>query len=107
MLCPYCGYSNLDAATQCHKCEASLTPTSGTVYRPKELLFGPVKAHGVRAKALSAVALGLLMKVYWGGQGPWPVLDNPTLAGIRSWLEPALLYGGLGIYLVGWLLNWI
>ncbi len=54
---------------------------------------------------MAAFALGLLMKIYWGGHGPWTVIDNPTLVQIRTYLEPLLLYGGLALYGVGWLLN--
>ena len=106
-LCPYCGYSNLDAATACRKCEGSFVSAGGTVYQQKALLIGPEKAHNLRRRALSAVALGLLIRVYWGGAGPWPVLDNPSLASIRTWLEPALLFGGAALYLLGWILNWV
>jgi hypothetical protein len=59
----------------------------------------------IREKALSAVALGLLVKVYWGGYGPWPVIDYAPLAQIRPWLEPLLLCGGAAGYLVGWMLS--
>ncbi len=104
--CPYCGYSNYDAATMCRKCEGSLAlQHGGTVY--KTLWFGPLKARALRSKALSFLTLGLLIKVYWGGYGPWPVVDNPSLAQIRPWLEPLLIYGGAATYVVGWILNWI
>lgn len=105
--CPYCGFSNYDKATECRKCQASFatTVTRGTVY--KTYRFGPEKARTIRSKALSFVVLGLLIRVYWGGYGPWPVVDNPTLTLLRAWLEPLLLYGGLFGYVVGWILNWI
>ncbi len=106
-LCPYCGYSNLDGATQCHKCEASLIPQAGTLYKPQSRWFGPEKARNLRDKALSAVVLGLLIKVYWGGYGPWPVIDDQPWASIRAWLDPWLIYGGAALYVVGWMLNWI
>jgi hypothetical protein len=48
-----------------------------------------------------------MIRVYWGGYGPWHVLDNPTLAHVRSFVEPLLIYGGAVLYLVGWVLNWI
>jgi len=51
------------------------------------------------------VVLGLLVKVYWGGYGPWPVIDYPPLVQVRPWLEPLLLYGGGVGYLVGWVLR--
>jgi hypothetical protein len=59
----------------------------------------------IREKALSAVVIGLLVKVYWGGYGPWPVIDYPPWAQIRPWLEPLLLYGGALGYLMGWVLS--
>jgi hypothetical protein len=105
--CPYCGHSNVEHAKECRKCEASLVSSPGRTYVPPVHLFGSVRARDVRSKALAMVALGLLMKVYWGGYGPWPVLDTPPLAGIRPWLEPVLIYGGIVLYAVGWLLNWI
>ncbi len=103
--CPFCGYSNYDNATECRKCQASLASQTGTVYESKALLVGPEKARALRDKALSMIILGVLIKVYWGGYGPWPVLDNTTLANLRSWLEPALLYGGGALYLLGWVLS--
>ena len=106
-LCPYCGHSNLDNATQCHKCDGSFVPTaSATVYR-KTYWCGPEKAREVRRRALSAIVLGLLVLVYWGGYGPWPVIDTPTLERLRTFLQPVLLYGGILVYLAGWALNWI
>jgi hypothetical protein len=51
------------------------------------------------------VVVGLLVKVYWGGHGPWPVTDYAPLAQIRPRLEPPLLYGGAVGYLVGWMLS--
>ena len=105
-LCPFCGYSNYDQAAECRKCQASLVERSDQrIYKTK--VVGPVKAHAVRSKALSFIVLGLLMKVYWGGYGPWPVIDNPTLALLRTWLEPLFMYGGAVGYLTGWVLNWI
>lgn len=65
------------------------------------------QSQKIRDKALIVVVLGLLIKVYWGGYGPWPVIDVPILAGIRPWLEPLLLYGGALGYVVGWVLNWV
>ena len=64
-------------------------------------------ARVIRHKALSFIVLGLLIKVYWGGYGPWPVIDNPTLLALRTWLEPLFIYGGAAVYLVGCALNWI
>ena len=105
--CPYCGYSNYENATVCRKCEASFV-SPGTTYQSQEAFwFGPEKARVLRDRALSALVLGLMIKVYWGGYGPWPVLDNPTLANARSWVEPLLLYGGGALYLLGWVLKFI
>ena len=105
-LCPCCGYSNSDNATQCRKCDGPFV-----IRRPETSLFqtpywiGPEKARGIRNQALAAVVLGLLVKVYWGGYGPWPVIDYPPLVQIRPWLEPLLLYGGAAGYLAGWVLS--
>ncbi len=55
---------------------------------------------------MSLLILGVLIKVYWDVQGPWPVWDNAMVAGVRSWLEPVLLYSGGLLYIVGWVLNW-
>lgn len=104
-LCPYCSYANQDLATQCRKCEASLLPQQGTLY--KSYWVGPRKAPEVRSKALAAILIGLAMKLYWGGYGTWRVIDNPTLASVRRWLEPLLIIGGIVVYVVGWILNWI
>lgn len=105
-LCPYCGYSNYDQATECRKCQASLVSRgSDRAYKPK--MVGAVKAREIRSKALSFIVLGLLIKVYWGGYGPWPVIDNPTLALLRTWLEPLFVFGGALGYLIGWVLNWV
>ncbi len=103
--CPYCGYANYETATECRKCLASFHPQQTTVQKSPR--FGPEKARALRRKALAGVAVGLLMRVYWGGYGPWPVIDNPTLADLRDWLEPALVYGGVLLYLVGWVLHWL
>jgi hypothetical protein len=32
----------------------------------------------------SKVILGLLLKVYWGGHGPWPVIDYPPSVHVRQ-----------------------
>jgi hypothetical protein len=104
--CPYCGYSNYDQAVECRKCQASLVSHGAQrVYKPK--MVGPQKAHEIRSKSLSFIVLGLLIKVYWGGYGPWPIIDNPTLALLRSYLEPLFIYGGVVGYFVGWVLNWV
>ncbi len=105
--CPYCGYSNYDSANECRKCQAPLVPQAATLYHAKSFWVGPQKSHTIRNKAISAVVLGLVIMVYWGGYGPWPVIDNPNLANLRAWLEPCLLYGGAAGYVGGWLLRWV
>jgi hypothetical protein len=105
--CPYCGYSNYDYATQCRKCESSFVTTTGTVYRGRPYLIGPARAVRWRDRALSMIVLGLLIKVYWGGYGPWPTIDFPILVSLRAWLEPLLLYGGIALYIVGLLGKYI
>lgn len=103
--CPHCGHYNDESAASCLKCRTPLPALSRAL--PKRRWFGPEKAHEVRRKALGLFVIGLLMKVYWGGRGPWQVIDNPTLASLRTWLEPLLLYGGGVFYVVGWILNWV
>ncbi|HLY62577.1 MAG TPA: hypothetical protein VKV95_17685 [Terriglobia bacterium] len=105
--CPYCGFANYDQATECRKCQASFVAVAGQRQTVKSYHFGPVRAHDIRRKALSFLVLGLLIKVYWGGYGPWPVVDNPTLTGLRGLLEPLFIYGGALMYLIGWILNWV
>ncbi len=105
--CPYCGYANYDRSTECRKCQASFAQQTTGTTAYKTLRFGPQKARAFRHKVLGFFILGLMIKVYWGGIGPWRAIDNPTLAGLRAWLEPLLLYGGALLYLVGWLLRWI
>jgi hypothetical protein len=105
--CPYCGYANYDNAVDCRYCQTSFGEQSGTLYGTRagsSYWVGPLKARDIRRKALSCVVLGLLMKVYWGGYGPWPVID-PPLFDVRLWVEPLLLYGGAVAYLAGWVLN--
>jgi hypothetical protein len=99
--CPYCGYSNYDNATQCRKCDNSFEVTSGTVYKGRAYLIGPARGRRLRDRALSLIVLGLLMRVYWGGYGPWPTIDFPALVSIRVWLEPLFLYGGGALYALG------
>jgi hypothetical protein len=105
--CPYCGYSNHDNAVECRSCQASFLEQGGTLYKGRTYWVGPQKARDIRRKALSFVVLALLMKVYWGGYGPWPVVDLPILVSLRAWLEPLFLYGGATAYVAGWVLNWI
>ena len=103
--CPYCGISNYDNATQCRKCDGPFISRPATVLAQKSYWVGPRKARAIRHKALSVVVLGLLVNVYWGGHGPWPVIDYAPWAQVRSWLEPLLLYGGGAAYLLGWVLS--
>ena len=49
------------------------------------------------------IVLGLLIKVYWGGYGPWPTIDFPILVTIRTYAEPLLLYGGAALYIFGFI----
>jgi len=106
--CPYCGQMNYDRATECRKCQGRIGPeTLQTIFEDKSYWMGPEKAKVLRSKALSAVVIGLLVKVYWGGYGPWPVIDYAPWAEIRPWLDPWLIYGGALLYLIGWVLNWI
>jgi hypothetical protein len=104
-LCPYCGYANDDKAIQCRKCDGPFVRRPAPTIPRKSYWIGPEKARVIRQKALSALVLGLLVKVYWGGYGPWPVIDYPPWAEIRPWLEPLLLYGGGVGYLMGWVLR--
>jgi hypothetical protein len=104
--CPYCGISNYDNATQCRKCDGPFVSRPPTTLPPKSYYWvGPEKARGIRDKALAIVVLGLAVKLYWGGYGSWPVIDYPSWAQVRSWLEPLLLYGGGVGYLAGWVLS--
>lgn len=100
--CPYCGYSNYDNATLCRKCDGSFVVQRATIYQARTYWLGPSRAKEMRSKALSLVVLGLLIKVYWGGYGPWPTIDLPILATLRLYLEPLLLYGGVTLYAFGW-----
>ena len=104
-LCPYCGYANNDNAIQCRKCDGPFVRRPAPAVFRKSYWIGPEKARVIRSKALAAVILGLLVKVYWGGYGPWPVIDCPPLAQARSWLEPLLLFGGGVAYCAGWVLS--
>ncbi len=103
--CPYCGYANYDEADECRKCQSPFAAPQTVTYRQKWL--GPETARHLRKQALSFLVVGLLIKIYWGGYGPWAVIDNPTWAGVRAWLEPLLIFGGVSCYLLGWLLSWI
>ena len=105
--CSYCGYSNYDSATVCRKCDASFGAQAGTVYQAKSYWIGPERAKVMRRRGLSMVVLGLLIKVYWGGYGPWPTVDFPILLTMRTYLEPLLLYGGAVLYVFGWIASFI
>ena len=101
--CPYCGYSNYEQATVCRKCDGPFVVTTPTTYQRRAHRFDPRHTRILRNYALAMVAIGLLMKVYWGGYGPWPTIDLPTLANVRVYAEPMLILGGLALYLVGWI----
>ncbi len=105
--CPYCGYSNYDEASACRKCETSFFAAGGKVFSGKTYWMGPERAKPIRSRALSLIVLGLLIKVYWGGYGPWPTIDFPFLATARIYLEPILLYGGVALYVFGWFANYV
>jgi hypothetical protein len=104
--CGYCGFPVYGYALECAKCHFPLTQT-GTLYAPaKSALIGAERAHDIRRKALAAVALALMMKVYWSGYGPWPMVASHELLTIRHWLEPLLMNGGAVGYGIGWILRW-
>ncbi|MBI1939905.1 MAG: hypothetical protein HYS33_00195 [Acidobacteria bacterium] len=105
-LCPYCNFANDDGATLCRKCEGPFVAQQQYV-AAKAYLVGPEKSRLLRGRALSAIVLGLLIAVYWGEYGPWPVVDHPALASLRTWLQPLLLYGGGFLYALGWVLRYI
>ena len=100
--CPFCGYSNYDYARACRKCDNSFLGEPGTVYQGRPHWIGSRRAKIIRSHALSMVVLGLLIKVYWGGYGPWPTIDSPTLVTVRTIAEPLLLYFGGVLYILGW-----
>ncbi len=102
--CPYCGYSNYDQASSCRKCDGPfVVGTLADHPEQRAHRINPRHAHWLRNHALSMVVIGLLMKVYWGGYGPWPTIDLPILATIRYYAEPLLILGGLSLYLLGWI----
>ena len=103
--CAYCGYQNEDFVSSCIKCGTSLERMPEVKIRT--LRFGSYKAHELRKKALGYLVLGLMIKVYWGGYGTWTPYDTDLLASLRTWVQPALLYGGIITYIAGWILNWI
>jgi len=105
--CPYCGYFNDGHATVCRNCDGPFLAAPGTIYQGYAYLFGPRRAGHLRSRALSMIVVGLLTKVYWGGYGPWPTIDHPTIVAIRAWLEPLLLYGGAALYLLGWIARFV
>lgn len=106
--CPYCGAVAYPNDIRCRKCEGALVSSHGTVYSPPRPSFaiGPDRAHEIRRKALAFVVIGLMIKIYWGGYGPWPVVDDPTLVSLKTWLEPLFIYGGAAGYVAGWVLRW-
>jgi hypothetical protein len=102
--CPFCGYSNYDNARACRKCDNSFLGDLGSVYSGRPLWLGPRRAKMIRSHALSLFVIGLFMKVYWGGYGPWPVLQFPTpVVTFRTFAEPVLLCGGALLYIFGWI----
>ena len=105
--CPYCKYANYDTASVCRKCDSVFIAESATLYQGRPHWIGSARAKAIRSQALSMVALGLLIKVYWGGYGPWPTIDFPILVSIRTYAEPILLYGGAALYVFGWIANFI
>jgi len=104
--CPFCGYANYDTASACRKCDGSFIQV-GTVYPGRNYWIGPDRAKVIRSRALSMIVLGLLVKVYWGGYGPWPIIDFPALVTARAFVEPLLLYLGTVIYIFGWIVAFI
>jgi hypothetical protein len=105
--CPYCNYSNYDTATICRKCDSAFVVESATVYQGRAHWIDPRRAKAIRSQGLSMIVLGLLVKVYWGGYGPWPTIDFPVLVTIRAFAEPLLLYGGAAVYVFGWIAYFI
>jgi divalent metal cation (Fe/Co/Zn/Cd) transporter len=105
--CPYCGYANYDVAQECRRCQSPFRVRAIQAPASRSFLFGPDKAHTLRSKALSLVVLGLMVKVFWGGYGPWPVPDDAALNSVRTLIEPLFLTGGLTAYCTGWILRWI
>jgi hypothetical protein len=105
--CPFCGYSNYDRANVCRKCDSPFVLPVGTVYKGPTYWIGPECGKAWRSRALSMIVLGLLIKVYWGGYGPWPIIDLPILVTLRPFLEPILLYGGAVLYVFGWIVSYI
>jgi hypothetical protein len=106
-ICPYCSYSNYDNATVCRKCDNPFVVESATVYQGRTRWMEPARSKAIRSRGLSMIVLGLLIKVYWGGYGPWPTIDFPALVTIRAVAEPLLLYGGAALYIFGWIANYI
>ncbi|MGH9404563.1 MAG: hypothetical protein ACRD3D_01865 [Terriglobia bacterium] len=105
--CPYCSFPYYGYALECAKCHSPLSHGGGVLYAAARApLVGAHKAQDIRKKALAALALALLLKVYWGGHGPWPVVTDPGMIGLRHWLEPLLFDGGIIGYALGWILTW-
>ena len=105
--CPYCGYANYDGASACRKCDGSFIVQNATVYQDRPHRISPARAKAIRSQALTMIVLGLLIKVYWGGYGPWPTIDFPILATLRVYLEPLLIFGGAALYAFGLLATFI
>ena len=39
--------------------------------------MSPARTMSISSHAISMFALGLLIKVHWGGYGHWPTIDFP------------------------------
>ena len=104
--CPHCSFPYYGYALECAKCHFPLAQGGVLYAAARAPLVGEHKARDIRRKALAFVALALLMKVYWGGYGPWPVSADPTLLSLRHWLEPLFFNGGIVGYAAGWVLRW-
>ncbi len=99
--CPSCGLSNKDEATECWKCGQQFL----TFVAQKRYRFGPDRARGLRGRALRFLMLGLALKLVWGGYVDWQIWDHPAFAAVRRWLVPLFIFGGLAVYLLGWVLT--
>lgn len=104
--CPRCSFPIFGLALECSKCHFPLTQAGAIAAPARAPLIGAEKAKEIRRKALAAIVIGLLMRVYWGAHGPWPVPNDPTLLSLRNWLEPLFLTGGVIAYAAGWVLRW-
>lgn len=104
--CPRCSFPIFGFAIECAKCHFPLGHAGTLVAPARTLLVGAEKAKDIRRKALAAIVIALLMKIYWGAHGPWPVPTDPTFLSLRHWLEPLAFNGGIIAYAAGWILRW-